>query len=125
MKMKIKSPDTPVAIFKVDRTKLIPCYIPEFEGHMFSVHALVSLIKNNVDFYTDSIYDTQQMAQELWMYRDEEEDTHRYNAEFAVSQLSSAASQAGLFYYEYLGDTADDYGHYVRYSFSPINKKGN
>jgi len=125
MKMKIKSPDTPVATFKVDRTKLIPCSIPQFEGEMFSIHGLVALMLNNIDFYNDSIYDTQQMAQELWMYRDEDEDTQRYNAEFYVSQLSSAASQKGLFYYEYLGDDKDDYGHYVRYSFSPINKKGN
>lgn len=123
MKIKVKKPEIPVALFKVDREKLIPCYIPEFEGKNNYEHNILSLILSNADFENGSIYDTQQMAEEIAMLKLSETGKDRYYAEFYVAQISSDASQKGLFNYEYLGDTKWDYGHYVRYSKSPLNKK--
>ena len=126
MRIKIKKPDVPVVEFKVDRTKLIPCYIPEMEGWNNYKHNVLALILANTDFENGTIYDTRQMAAEIAMCTPEDAEKHRYELEFVVSQVSFDASRKGFFQYEYLGDNKWDYGHYVRYFKSPIkkNKKG-
>jgi len=120
MKMKIKSPETPVATFKVDRTKLIPCYIPEFEGEFFAIHGIFAMLMSNIDFDNGNIYSTRQIAEELSLLNGNEIEYARQYMETHINEYLYRASVMGLFDYEYLGDDENDYGHYIRFSKMPV-----